>query len=174
MQQCVEALFQEFAESLIAAAPNNISYEGFRAAFCVWPEKIAMSPSGQNLSHYKALLIQDSEEEKAQTGERLLQAHYKMLKTTMESGVVPKHWKTCVSCAVEKDPGCPNISHLRIVHLYKADMNLFIKVIWGRKLVKHAESHGALGWDQFGSRPNKSCMDVVAKKMFTYTITRLT
>ena len=54
-----------------------------------------------------------------------------MLKMTMESGIIPMWWKMCAFCTIEKDPGCPKISCLRIVHLYKVDMNLFTKVIWG-------------------------------------------
>lgn len=32
---------------------------------------------------------------------------------------------------IEKDPGVPNINCLRIVHLFKADYNLVLKIMWG-------------------------------------------
>ena len=97
-----------------------------------------------------------------------------MLKKMLDSGIVPTRWKKCASVAIEKDPGCPKISRLCIAHLYEADIDLFTTVLWGRKLVRHAERQGAMGNDQFGSCPNKSCLDLVTKKILTYTITRLT
>ena len=44
----------------------------------------------------------------------------------------------------------------------------------GQKLVHHAENLAALGEDQYGSHLNKSCLDIVARKMLTLNISRLT
>ncbi len=173
-QPCAGDLFALFGEEPLSAAPDEISFQEMKAAYQAWPEKTATSPLGRNLSHYKELLIQDTEEQENQTGEKLLQSHHKFLSTILRSGVIPSRWKICASCAIKKDPGVPKISRLRIVHLYEADFNLFTKVIWERKLVQHAEYLQALGDDQFGSRPHKSCLDIVAQKMFTFNITRLT
>ncbi len=155
-------------------ALNYITSEEMKQAYKIWPERTATSPSERKLSHYKALLIQDDEEKKRHTSKNILQVHHTMLEATLKTGVIPSRWKTCVSCAILKDPESPKISRLRIVHLYKVDFNLFIKLIWGQKLVHHAEDLNSLGEAQYRSRPNKSCLDIVTRKMFTFNITRLT
>ncbi len=89
----------------------------------------------------------------------------------MTKGILPTRWKTCASCAMPKDTGSPKLMHPRIIHLYEANFNLFTKILWGRKLVWHAEKCEALGNE---SRPNKSCLDIITRKMLTFNICRMT
>jgi hypothetical protein len=47
---------------------------------------------------------------------------------------------------LEKDKRIPKISsRLRIIHLFEADYNLFLKLIWGCRMIGRAEEHKALG-----------------------------
>eukprot|EP00957_Ditylum_brightwellii_P141598 10787040-Ditylum_brightwellii.AAC.1 len=41
---------------------------------------------------------------------------------------------------LEKDPGSPKITRLRIIVTVEGDMNAIMKVIWNRRLVPVAES----------------------------------
>jgi hypothetical protein len=54
-------------------------------------------------------------------------------------GLVPSRWCKAISVLIEKDPGNPNINRLRVIHLFEADYNLFLKIIWASRLVKRGE-----------------------------------
>jgi hypothetical protein len=56
-----------------------------------------------------------------------------------------------------KIPGTPKINKLRVIHLYKADYNLLLKIIWARRLVWHAHDAGRINKGQAGSRPDRCC-----------------
>jgi hypothetical protein len=43
-----------------------------------------------------------------------------------------------VNVMLEKDPGVPNVNRLRIIHLFEADYNLVLKLLWGSRLVRRA------------------------------------
>jgi hypothetical protein len=61
-----------------------------------------------------------------------------------------------------------------VIHIFKADFNLFQGIIWNRHLIKHGEKHGAFGEEQWGSRPGRSCEEVLMLKQLTYTLMELT
>ena len=42
---------------------------------------------------------------------------------------------------LEKDPGDPKLDRLRIICLYEADYNLYLKIMWAHRMVKTAENH---------------------------------
>ena len=43
---------------------------------------------------------------------------------------------------LEKDNGDPKIHRLRITNLFEADYNLFLKLIWGCRMIGQAEKLG--------------------------------
>jgi hypothetical protein len=46
---------------------------------------------------------------------------------------------------LEKAPGTPLLHKLRVIHIIEADYNLTLKAIFGQRLMKNCELHGALG-----------------------------
>jgi hypothetical protein len=52
---------------------------------------------------------------------------------------------------IEKIPGCPKINKLRVIHLYEADYNIILKIIWARKLVWHVHDNDRIHEGQAGS-----------------------
>jgi hypothetical protein len=75
---------------------------------------------------------------------------------------------------IEKQLGCPRINKLRVIHLYEADYNLLLKIIWARRLVWHAHDLDKLNKDQAGSRPGPNSIDVVIQKEMKYLYATLT
>jgi hypothetical protein len=77
-------------------------------------------------------------------------------------GIALDRWSNSVTVMLEKDAGAPRcIKRLRIIHLFEADFNLFLKLQWGSRLVKHAVKHDLLNDSQHGSTPRKISMDPV-------------
>jgi Reverse transcriptase (RNA-dependent DNA polymerase) len=75
---------------------------------------------------------------------------------------------------IEKVVGNPRIDKLRVIHLFEADYNLMLKIIWSRKAVCHAHCHDALNDGQSGSRPGRRAIDVVLTKEMKYQYARFT
>jgi hypothetical protein len=90
------------------------------------------------------------------------------------SGISIYRWQNSTTAMIEKIPGCPKIHKLRVIHLYEADYNLILKVIWARKLVWNAHDTNSINKGQAGSRPGCNAIDVIIQKEMKYMYSRLT
>ena len=70
-------------------------------------------------------------------------------------------WRNAVNVMIEKDPGVPNVNRLRIIHLFEADYNFMLKIMWGHCLVRRAVDMNLLHPCQHGAVPGHTAMDVV-------------
>ena len=94
----------------------------------------------------------DVEDEAEDDGARdqILQIHYKVTCCVLAMGVPLERWKKCISCHIEKDSGSLKLHQLRIFHIYEADINLVLNLLWSQRLIQQAEQHFLLGEDQCG------------------------
>ena len=157
------SMLKEFLHSFYAQTHSAQSGEGRRTirtriraiditkGFGKWREATSTSPSGRHLGHYKAI-IQDP---------TLLDCLTKFLSITVQRGLSISRWKQAVNVMLEKDPGKPRINRLRIIHLFEADFNLLLKLLWGSRLVKHAAKYNLLNDGQHGSVPGRTAMELV-------------
>jgi hypothetical protein len=74
---------------------------------------------------------------------------------------------------IEKDPGNPRIEQLWVIHIFEADYNLSLKMIWGKCLVYQGEDNNCFGKQQHGSRPQHQAINVVHMETLTYDLTRI-
>ena len=74
---------------------------------------------------------------------------------------------------IEKDPGIPNINRLRIIHLFEADYNFVLKLLWGSRLVKRAVAMDLLHHCQHGSVPGHTTMDAIMLTQLSTDLCRL-
>jgi len=140
-------------DTVLAAGPItiSISQSDITKGIQSWSEGTSTSPSGRHLGHYKAL-IQDP---------ILLSCLQKFLDITVSRGISIPRWSKAVNVMIEKDPGSPKINRLRIIHLFEADFNLFLKLTWGSRLVRHAQKLDLLNNGQHGSVPGRNPMDPI-------------
>jgi Reverse transcriptase (RNA-dependent DNA polymerase) len=89
-------------------------------------------------------------------------------------GISLDRWHNSITTMIEKQPGCPRINKLRVIHLYEADYNLLLKIIWARRLVWHAHDLNKLNEGQVRSRPGRNAIDVVIQKEMKYLYATLT
>jgi hypothetical protein len=164
-------LLREFLASF--AIPKNvkeaeaikpeISVNDFVYGIKHWSEKTSTSPSGRHLGHYKSI-IQDPV---------LLECQVLMMNIAIHHGIALDRWSKSVTVMLKKYAGAPRINRLRIIHLFEADFNLFLKLQWGSRLVKHAVKHDLLHNGQHDSTPGKVSMDPVMLTQLTTDISRL-
>jgi hypothetical protein len=73
---------------------------------------------------------------------------------------------------IAKDPGSSKIERIRVIHLFEADYNFTLKLLWGKRLVYQGEDHNCFGHQQF-ARPGHQAIDAVHKKTLTYDLSRI-
>ena len=149
------------------------------------------SPSGRHLGHYKAILKaelpptdKDLADEAVNTtkrrkiknplGMQIFEVLHYITMAAVRSGESLDRWKVVHSSMLEKDIGKPYINRLRVIHIYEADYNLVLKILWARQLTWHAHTKNALHEAQAGSRPGRKAIDVVVFKEMKYLHSRLT
>ena len=88
-------------------------------------------------------------------------------------GFAPIRWQHCINAVLEKIPGQPLLERLRVIILFEADFNFMLKVIFGRRLMYHAEAHTGLGTDNHGCRAGRQVQDAILEKLLLYEFTRL-
>lgn len=164
------SLLREFLTSFIAPSETiqqkpistRITTTDVTKGFKKWKESTATSPSGRHLGHYKALLQDDI----------LLECFTKFLSIAMQRGISIRRWQEAVNVLIEKDPGVPKIHRLRIIHLFEADFNFILKLLWGSRLVRRARDMNLLNPGQYGSVPGRTAMELVMLNQLSNDICR--
>ena len=157
-----------------------ITAEDVRTGYKKWRESTSTSPSGLHLGHEKALLrVEEPVEPDQPVGRKTLSDRIFLLKANLlniaiQNGHVYDRWTTVVNAMIEKTPGRPLVSKLRVIHLIESDLNLLTGILWGRRLMWHYERLHELGDDQGGSRSDRKAQDILLFKHILYSVVRLT
>ena len=128
-----------------------ISVEDYIKAVKAWKETTSTSPSGRHLGHYRTAILDRD----------IVQLHTQLLNLPIAFGFAPERWTHSVMPLLEKDDGLPYLTRLRVIHLFEADYNLFLKIIFGKRMVKNADTAMALNDQQHGSRPRRMTTDAL-------------
>jgi hypothetical protein len=137
-------------------------------------ESTASAP-GSHYGHYKtAALAATLPVNHADHTTLIAEIYAIMLLLPLKHGFAPSRWRKCINAILEIIPGQPRIEKLRIIMLYEADFNFMLKLIWGKRLVRHAEKYKCLGTENKGSRSGYQMTDAMLEKLFLYEYARLT
>ena len=143
--------------------PSDISEEDIVKGFSSWRESTSTSPSGRHLGHYKSMIQEPL----------LLQCLVKFMNIAIQSGISIQRWSNAVTVLIEKDPGQPRLHRLRIIHLFEADLNLFLKLQWGHRLVHRALDLHLLHDGQHGSVPRRHTLHPIMLNQLTTDLCRI-
>jgi hypothetical protein len=105
---------------------------------------------------------------------RIIEAHVTLLNVAASHGRPMERWKQIVSVMIEKKAGNYQLNKLRTIHLFEADHNWLLGMIFGRRMVHGAEKQDHLHEGQWGSRPGRSAHDALIHKLLTYEVVRMT
>jgi hypothetical protein len=138
--------------------PIEISEADVINGFKGWNENTSTSPSGRHLGHYKAIIQHPI----------LLKCFAQFMNIVVSRGIAIPRWCHATNVMIKKDKGKqPYIHRLRIVHLFEADYNFFLKLQWGHRLVRQAVSLNLLHDSQHGSVPRRTAMDPIMLTQLT-------
>ena len=141
---------------------THISTDDVQKGFGKWKESTSTSPSGRHLGHYKAIIQHPI----------LLECLTKFLSIAISRGLSISRWQNAINIMLEKDPGRPTINRLRIIHLFEADFNFFLKIMWGYRLVHRAKDYNMINTGQYGSVPGKTAIELVMLNQISNDICR--
>ena len=143
--------------------PTSISETDILHGFKGWKESTSTSPSGRHLGHYKAIIQHPL----------LLKCFTQFMNIVVSRGIAIPRWCHATNVLIEKDAGKPRIHRLRIIHLFEADFNFFLKLQWGHRLVRQAVSLDLLHDSQHGSVPRRTTMDPIMLTQLTSDLCRI-
>jgi hypothetical protein len=135
-------------------------------------EGTSTSPSGRHLGHYKCLFADDGHpsytESDPDPNTKMMRVCYCIPTAAFSWGVSLPRWQSSITVMIQKIPGGSKINKLRVIHLYEADYNFMLKIIWARRLVWNAHDRNRLNAGQAGSRPGRNPKNVVIQKEMKY------
>lgn len=174
---------------------DDITFEDWISALKSWSERTSSSPSKRHLGHLKvcpatiypvdkdnksiATSIQHIEsknitEELQKIQRKILYVYYQMSMTCLQLGTSLPRWQQVTTTMIKKDNNISKINKLREIHLYEADYDLLLKILWARRLVWNAHDNQCINDSQAGSRPGCNSIDIVILKEMKYLYLRLT
>ena len=148
---------------LCGEIPTEITEDDVLHGFKHWRETTSTSPSGRHLGHYRSLIQHPA----------LLSCFVKFMNIAVQSGVSIPRWSNAVNVLIEKDPGKPRLNRLRIIHLFEADFNFFLKLQWGHRLVRRSMKMNMLHDGQHGSVPGRTSLDPIMLTQLTTDLCRI-
>ena len=164
---------------------STITFEDFISGLEHWAEKTSTSRSGRHLGIYKSLITAyknkgnefNSKDVNNRTiqekAEDILHIIHGLAHTAVTYGFYLKRWESVVEIMMYKIQGCIELEQLQIIHLFEADFNLIIGILFGRRSMHHQTDHKFLYPGQYG-KPGRECQDAAYAKLLHYHISRYT
>ena len=125
---------------------TSISTETFISGIKGWSERTSTSPSHRHLGHYKCII----------TDESLASFHALLLQLPVQYGFSPRRWQQSACPLIEKDAGEPRLQRFCTIHILEADYQLFLKLLFAKRMQSAAETANALHLDQSGCRKRRT------------------
>jgi hypothetical protein len=75
-------------------------------------------------------VLKNIRDETVEAAKKILRLHHTMLQVAQYQCKPFTRWKIETEVMLEKDKGDPKIDQLQIIWLYKADYNIFLKIMW--------------------------------------------
>jgi len=57
----------------------------------------------------------------------------------IKQGFKLRTWKRLVDCMAPKNDGIPAVDRLRIIIVFEANANIFLKILWSKRFMYHAK-----------------------------------
>jgi hypothetical protein len=74
---------------------------------------------------------------------------------------------------IEKIPGLPKITKLRVIHIFEADYSAIGKYIYAGKMMRHAEEQMHITDSQYGARKGRQTNDMIILKELHFEYPKL-
>jgi hypothetical protein len=93
--------------------------------------------------------------------------------TAAKRGFYLQRWLRVINVMIYKEPGNFKLEKLRVIHLFEANFNLIVGMLFGRRAMFHALDHSLIHPSQ-GGRLGSECIDVAFTKILHFSLAHLT
>jgi len=140
----------------------SISATDYMHIFSKTPEKTSCGPSGVTMSHWKAACY-DTE---------IAEVQAIFMDITFNNGILLPRWAQAIHCMLQKKPE-PFANSFRNIQLNEGDLNGALKLILGRRLMRHADEHQSNSDETYGGRKGRNCHELLARIQYTSEYSRI-
>ena len=146
---------------------DHITTNDLKQLFKKWRESTTTSQSGRHLGIYRAIFLNQPNSTKQHSFDTDLTL---MINILVQHGMGLDRWRNVTNMMIHKLEGSYNINKLRVIHLFKADYNGLIGVLFNRRVLYQAEQQGLINNNQWGGRPHRQAEDALMLKELTYNM----
>ena len=158
------AFLTNMRQSSSTTLDHTISLPDFKQGIKNVSEGTSSSMSGRHYGIYKALLPIDDFTKRV----------VDLLNLGVTHGFILQRWKKVVQVMLCKIPGNYDIAKLRVIQLIEADLNMYFRLIWGKRLVRQAYLDNNIPKEQFGSVPSALATSALLLKVLSFDLIRST
>jgi hypothetical protein len=178
LPEAVQRILKKISENpCTEPIDTEVTTQELKNLFKKWKERTSTSPSGCHLGHWHALQAPDGDDPSAEDyeelGDNIMSIHANIMNAATLSGTPLERWKQVDSTMLAKSTGKPRIDKLRVIHLYEADYNGFLKTVWPHRAVRHATKRKRLNYAQGGGQKGRQANHTVLQKEMKYVHARL-
>jgi hypothetical protein len=149
-------------KALIQAPQAIMTTEAYREGWKNKKEYTSAGKSGWTFSHSKTCAL-----DRLTADFEATMAHIPYI-----TGYAPKEWKTGVNIMIYKKDNLDRVDKLRTIVLKEADAN-FNDGKLGKEMMAHAETHGMIAREQYGSRKGHTSITHAVNKRLSFDLLRL-
>ena len=133
----------------------------FKRGILKWRESTTTSPSGRHLGIYRAVAIasddkakefQDQDKNKITTQQKateILDLMYMLGFLAISLGCFLKRWTDVLNIMIYKKAGDINLDRLRVIHLFEADFNLLVGIIFAQHALQYLTQNDKIHKNQY-------------------------
>ena len=147
---------------------DHVTTEDLKQLFKKWRESTTTSQSGRHLGIYRAIFLN---QQSTATHHNIDNDLAKMINMLIQHGIGLERWRNVTNMMIHKLDGSYNINKLRVIHLFEADYNGLIGILFNRRVLYQAEHSKLINDNQWGGRPHRQADDALMLKELTYNIT---
>ena len=145
---------------------DRISTNDLRQLFKKWNEHTTTSPSGRHLGIYRAVFLSQYTKPQHHLDEDITA----LINILIRKGIGLNRWRKVTNMMIHKLEGSYNINKLRVIHLFEADYNGLLGILFNRRVLYQAEQNNILNNNQWGCRPHRQAEDALMLKELTYNM----
>ena len=93
-----------------------------------------------------------------------------LINILIKNGIGLNRWRNVTNMMIHKLDGSFNINKLRVIHLFEADYNGLMGILFNRRVLYQAEDKKLINNNQWGGRPHRQAEDALMLKELTYNM----
>ena len=170
------ALLQSLTEHRLPPITTTITVKEMRQSIKKWKESTSTSPSGRHLGIYHALLAPEDNDPitNEPPSNQIFRVMTILINLCSHHGLALPRWLTIHNTMLEKMAGNDILDKLRVIHIFEADFNMILGILWSRRLMANAYENNSLSPYQWGGIRGKQSVDPILMKVLSFEISAFT